>query len=90
MVSKTREAAVCLCGRALSTKRLLQRNSVDKSFQDSLDAEERHYERTAADKIPAKLARYFVTRAEFDAGYQEISALEAVLQQLGKKDQKQT
>jgi hypothetical protein len=87
-LSETRQAAVCLCGRPLSTRKLLPHNTVDQSFKESLEAEQKHWEQVGSNCIIGHLRNDFITHAEFEELSQQVSSLEAVLQQLGKKDQK--
>jgi len=84
------EAVVCLCGRARSTRKLLPRNAVDKSFQASQNAAQRRYEQMAPDEVRARLEQAFVTRSEFERLCQQMTSLEMALRQVSQRDGKQT
>ena len=85
--SRPHQAVVCLCGRPISTSRLNPRDAEDLSFLDSMKVAAEYRERTGPDLLMAELRRDFLTHEEFQALSDQVSTLEAVLQQLSKNDQ---
>jgi hypothetical protein len=83
-----RQTLVCLCGEPIPISKPNPRNSEDQSFQKSRAAAHAYHERTGPERIAGELARDFITHADFQTLSEQVSALEAVLQQLGMEEQK--
>lgn len=84
----SRQAVVCLCGQPISIKKLNLLNKDDRSFGDSLILAQEYRARTGPNRLMGDLTRDFITHTDFQALSDQVSALETILQQLSKNDQK--
>ena len=83
-----RHVRICLCGHPMPVRTVARFDEVGRSLQQSLQAAQHYRERMGPDQIVAELTRGFITHAEFQALSDQVSALESILQQFRKKDQK--
>lgn len=88
LLGNTRQAIVCVCGQPKPVSKENSRDQEDQEFKESLKVAKDYHERTGPERLMGELKRDYITLVEFQALSDQVGALEAVLQQLSKKDKK--